>query len=150
MDIKTQLVTEMKEAMKSGNAARLSVIRMLRSTIKNKEIDKGKDTSLTDEEVIQVVVSAVKQRKEAMSLFEQGGRADLVEQESKELAILESFLPAQLSEAELTQMVSEAIAESGATTIKQMGGVMKLLTPRLIGKADGKVVSDLVRSQLTA
>ncbi len=150
MDIKLRLVTEMKEGMKSGDTARVSVIRMLRSTIKNKEIDKGIGQTLTDDEVLQVITSAVKQRKESMAQFETGGRADLVEQERKELAILTSFLPEQLSEAELQQKVTEAISEAGATSIKQMGEVMKLLTPRLVGKADGKVVSDLVRSLLTA
>jgi hypothetical protein len=144
----------MKEAMKSGDADRLSVIRMLRAAMKNKEIEKrpqvaeGKSASLTEEEGLQVISSAAKQRKEAIALFIQGDRNDLADKEKKELTILASFLPPALSEEELNQIVKDAILESGATTLKQMGDVMKLLMPKITGKADGKQVSDRVRSSL--
>jgi len=154
MDIQQRLLTEMKESMKSGDAERLSVIRMLRSAIKNKEIEKrpglsaGQGASLTEEEVLQVVSSAVKQRKEAISLFIQGERNDLADKEKKELTILESFLPPALSDAELKDIIKDALSTSGATTLKQMGEVMKLLIPKIAGKADGKQVSDMVRASL--
>jgi uncharacterized protein YqeY len=138
----------MKEAMKSGDADRLSVIRLLRATIKNKEIEKGKDYSLSEDEIIQVVSSAAKQRKESIAIFQEGKRSDLAEKEQKELSILESYLPAALSDAELEALVSETVTASGAKTMKQMGDVMKLLLPKVTGKADGKKVSDLVRSHL--
>lgn len=138
----------MKEAMKSGDADRLSVIRMVRSTIKNKEIEKGRDYLLNDEEIIQVLATSVKQRKEAITLFTQGERLDLAEKEQKEIVILESYLPPALSDIELEKLVSEAVAASGAKSVKQMGEVMKVLLPQVTGKADGKKVSDLVRSVL--
>ncbi len=151
MDIQQRLLTEMKEAMKSGSADRLSVIRMLRSTIKNKEIDKrptlseGQSPSLTEEEVLQVLSTAVKQRKEAILLFIQGDRTDLADKEKYEISVIESFLPPALSEEELNQIIKDAIIESGATGPKQMGNVMKLLLPKVTGKADGKHVSDRVK-----
>ncbi len=154
MDIQQRLVTEMKEAMKSGDADRLSVIRMLRSAIKNKEIDKrptlteGQNPSLTEEDVLQVISSAVKQRKESIALFIQENRTDLADKETKELSVLQSYLPPALSEEEIKQIIQDAIAESGATTPKQMGNVMKLVSPKVTGKADGKQVSDMVRACL--
>ncbi len=150
MELKEKLTNDMKEAMKSGDSERLSVIRLLRSSIKNKEIDKGKGISLTNEEVLQVIVSAVKQRKEAIDLFTQGNRSDLIEKERNELSILESFLPQPISDEALKERVDAAIAESKATDIKQMGEVMKVLMPRIVGVADGKKVSEMVRSRLGA
>lgn len=148
MNLRDKLLSDMKEAMKSGDADRLSVIRMVRSTIKNKEIEKGRDYLLNDEEIIQVLATSVKQRKEAITLFTQGERLDLAEKEQKEIVILESYLPPALSDIELEKLVSEAVAASGAKSVKQMGEVMKVLLPQVTGKADGKKVSDLVRSVL--
>jgi uncharacterized protein YqeY len=148
MDTRQKLLTEMKEAMKSGDADRLSVIRLLRATIKNKEIEKGKDYSLTEEEIIHVVSSAAKQRKESIAIFIEGNRSDLADKEKKELTILESYLPPALSDAELEKLVSESVSVSGAKTVKQMGEVMKILAPQVTGRADGKHVSDLVRATL--
>ncbi|MEK7286075.1 MAG: GatB/YqeY domain-containing protein [Nitrospirota bacterium] len=148
MNLRDKLLSEMKEAMKSGDADRLSVIRMVRATIKNKEIEKGKDYLLNEEEIVQVLATAVKQRKESITLFQEGDRPDLVEKEQKEVMILESYLPPALSDTELAKLVSEAIATSGAQNIKQMGEVMKILLPEVTGRADGKKVSDLVRSVL--
>lgn len=154
MEMQTRLLTEMKEAMKSGDGDRVSVIRLLRSAIKNKEIEKrpgivkGQEQSLTEAEVLQVIASAVKQRKESIEIFLKENRSDLVDKEKKELAILESYLPKALSEEELNQIIKDAILKSGATTMKQMGDVMKLLMPKIMGKADGKQVSEMVRASL--
>lgn len=134
--------------MRTGDAARLSVIRLLRSAIKNKEIDKGKGQKLTEEEVLQLISSAMKQRRESIEQFAKGGRQDLVEQEEKELTILQSFLPEQISDEALRIKVQEAIAQSGATDVKEMGKVMKLLIPQLVGKAEGNKISQVVRECL--
>ncbi len=153
-NIQERLLTEMKTAMKSGDAERLSVIRMLRSTIKNKEIDKrptlsdGQDPSLTDAEAMQVLSTAVKQRKDAITLFIEGNRNDLADKEKNEITIIESFLPPALSAEALHKIIQEAIEESGATSPKQMGNVMKLISPKVMGKADGKEVSDRVKACL--
>lgn len=138
----------MKEAMRTGDADRLSVIRLLRSTIKNKEIEKGKGQKLTEEEVMQVISSAVKQRRESVELFEKGGRQDLAEKEKKEIAILQSYLPQPVSEEELRAKVKEAIAQAGVNDVKQMGKVMKILVPQLVGRAEGDSISRMVRACL--
>ena len=144
----------MKETMKAGDADRLSVIRMLRSTIKNKEIEKrptlsdAQDPSLTEAEVMQVLSTAVKQRKDAIALFIQGNRNDLADKERNEILVIESFLPPAFSIEELNKIIQDAIAESGATGPKQMGNVMKLVSPKVTGKADGKQVSDMVKTCL--
>jgi len=148
MPLQQRLTDEMKEAMRTGDADRLSVIRLLRSTIKNKEIDKGKGQQLTDEEILQVISTAVKQRKESIEQFEKGGRQDLVDKEKKELAILQSFLPQPISDEELRIKIKEAIAQSGATDAKDMGKVMKLVVPQLVGRAEGSKISQMVRECL--
>ena len=148
MTLQQRLVDEMKEAMRTGDADRLSVIRLLRASIKNKEIDKGKGQQLTEEEILQVISTAVKQRKESIEQFEKGGRQDLVEKEKKELAILQSFLPQPISDEELRIKIKEAIAQSGAADVKDMGKVMKLLVPQLVGKAEGSKISQMVRECL--
>lgn len=148
MTTKERLSEELKEAMRTGDAPRLSVIRLLRSSIKNKEIEKGKGQELTEEEVLQVIGSAMKQRRESIEQFAKGGRQDLVEKEEKELTVLQSFLPQQISDDELRAKVKEAIAQSGASDVKEMGKVMKLLIPQLVGKAEGSKISQVVREYL--
>lgn len=148
MSLQQKLMEEMKEGMRTGDQDRVSVIRLLRATIKNKEIDKGKGQQLTEEEVLQVISTAVKQRKESIEMFSKGGREDLVEKEKRELEILHSFLPQPLSEEELRTKVKEAIAQSGASDIKQMGKVMKILVPQLVGRAEGTAISQMVKSCL--
>ena len=138
----------MKEGMRSGDSDRVSVVRLLRSTIKNKEIEKGKGQKLSEEEVMQVIASAVKQRRESIELFEKGGRQDLVEKEKKEMSILQSYLPQPISDEELRTKVKEAIAQSGASDVKQMGKVMKILVPQLVGRAEGDSISRMVRACL--
>jgi uncharacterized protein YqeY len=148
MALQQRLVDEMKEAMRTGDTDRVSVIRLLRSAIKNKDIDKGKGQQLTDDEILQVISSAVKQRKESIDQFEKGGRQDLVDKEKKELAILQSFLPQQISDEELRIKIKEAIAQSGATDVKDMGKVMKIVVPQLVGRAEGSKISQMVRECL--
>lgn len=148
MTLQQRLTDEMKEAMRTGDADRLSVIRLLRANIKNKEIDKGKGQQLTEGEILQVISTAVKQRKESIEQFEKGGRQDLVDKEKKELTILQSFLPQQISDEELRIKIKEAIAQSGATDAKDMGKVMKLVVPQLVGRAEGSKISQMVRECL--
>lgn len=146
MSLQERLLAAMKEGMVSRNAVQLSVVRLLRSAIKNKEIDKR--ASLTEEEVLQVIVSAVKQRRESIEQFSRGGRQDLVDQETGELAILQSFLPTALSDAEIDLKIAQAVVEAGATDVKQMGQVMKILTPQVVGRVEGAVLSQKVRAYL--
>ncbi|HXN05696.1 MAG TPA: GatB/YqeY domain-containing protein [Nitrospiria bacterium] len=146
--LKEKLMEELKEAMKSGNADRVSVIRMLRATIKNREIDRGKGSELNDADVTEVLISAVKQRRDSIEQFAKGNRQDLVDQEKKELEILQSFLPQAMPEEELRALVKKVIAETGAAGIRDMGKVMKSLMPLILGRADNSFVSQLVKEAL--
>ncbi|GAK57357.1 GatB/Yqey family protein [Candidatus Vecturithrix granuli] len=146
MSLKEQLTQDMKTAMKQKEQIRLSIIRLVRSAIKNREIELGKD--LEDDDVLKVMATLVKQHKDSIEQFEKGGRTDLVEKEQAELDILETYLPKQLTEAELSALIQEAIREVGATSAKEMGKVMKALMPKIQGRADGKLVSQLVKDQL--
>jgi len=149
MSLKERLSEEMKQAMKAGDPVRLSVIRLLRASIKNREIERGKDQSLTDTDLIELVVSAVKQRREAIEQYTKGGRLDLVKKEQDELEILQSFLPKSLSEEELETKIREAVQATGASGIKDMGKVMKTLMPQVLGRADNAQVSQRVKELLS-
>ena len=138
----------MKAAMRAKDAARLSAIRLLLSGVKQKEVDERKE--LTDAEVTSVIEKMIKQRRESIAQFEQASRKDLADAEKFELEVLTAYLPKQMGESELQQEVQKAIAESGASGIKDMGKVMALLKPRLAGKADMGKVSTLVKSKLSA
>jgi uncharacterized protein YqeY len=146
MSLRERLTDEMKEAMKSRAELRLSAIRMIRATVKNREIELKHE--LDDLGICEVIASLVKQRRESIRLFTQGGRDDLVEKEEKELGILLGFLPPQLERAELEELVIKVIAECGAQGAKEMGKVMKALAPQVAGRADGKVVAEVVREKL--
>ena len=136
-------------AMKSKNTARLSALRMLKAAIMNKDIEKSHD--LDDAEVLQVVSSLVKQRRDSIEQFSKGGRTDLVEKETAEIKVLEEYLPAAASAADIDAAIAEAIAETGAASVKDMGKVMKAVMPRLAGKnADGRAVNEAVRRKLGA
>ncbi len=148
MSLQERLSEEMKQAMKSGDPVRLSVIRMLRASIKNKEIERGKNKPLTDTDLIEVVVSAVKQRKEAIEQYTKGGRTDLVEKEQGELRILQDFLPKPLSPQELEAKIKEAIQATGASGMRDMGKVMQTLIPQVVGRADTAQVSQKVKELL--
>jgi hypothetical protein len=146
MTLKDQLNESMKTAMKARDDLRLSAVRMIRSMVKNREIEQHKE--LNDQEIIEVISTLAKQRRESIKMYGEGNRPDLVEKEEAELAVLLGFLPAQLSTAEIEQLVDRVIAELGAQGAKDMGRVMKALTPLTAGKADGRAVSETVRCKL--
>lgn len=140
---------DLTEAMRRKDELRLSVLRMVKSALKNKEIEKIRP--LEDVEAVQVLQTLVKQRRESVEQFTRGGRADLAEKESKEIAIIETYLPAAASPAELDQAIEAACAETGANSTKQMGAVIKAAKARLEGRTvDGKLLSDRVRERLRA
>ncbi|HTP66482.1 MAG TPA: GatB/YqeY domain-containing protein [Geobacteraceae bacterium] len=146
MSLRDRLTEEMKGAMKARNDLRLSAIRLVRSAVRNREIEQKHE--LDDKGICEVIGSLVKQRRESIGLFRQAGRDDLAEKEEKELQVLFDFLPPQLSRPELEELVQKAIAECGAGGIKEMGKVMKALTPHVAGRADGKTVAEVVREKL--
>jgi gatB/yqey family protein len=146
MSLMELLTADMKAAMKQGEKARLSVIRLVRGAVRQEEID-GKKT-LNDDEIINVIAKEVKMRRDSIEEFERGKRADLVEKTKAEIDILTSYLPAQLSPDEVKQIAEKAVAEVGAATAKDMGKVMSVLMPRIKGRADGKLVNEIVRSLL--
>ncbi|MFQ5542870.1 MAG: GatB/YqeY domain-containing protein [Nitrospiria bacterium] len=150
MTLRQRLTDEMKEGMRARDADRVSVIRLLISTIKNKEIEKGKNQKLSEEEILRIISSAAKQRKESISQFSKGGRSDLVEKEEGELKILQTYLPEPLSEEALRKEVEKVIGETGITDIKQMGIAMKALIPKLMGRAEGDVIRKMVQTCLQA
>lgn len=142
--------TDLKEAMRAKDATRLGVLRMLKSALKYAAIAKsGAEAELSDAEVLQVIRKQAKQRQDSVESFEKGGRAELAEKEKAELAILNSYLPQQMSAEELAKVVRETIAELGATSKAQMGAVMKALQGKLGGRVDGKTLSAEVQKQLT-
>jgi len=145
MSIQDQLLDAMKVAMKAKDSLRLTTIRMARTALKNVEIDTRQE--LDEAAAIKVLSTLVKQRREAAEAYRET-RPELAEKEELEVAVLQEFLPAQLSEAEIEALVAKAIAESGAGSMKDMGAVMKLVTPQTTGRADGKLVSNLVRKLL--
>lgn len=146
MSLLQQIDNDLKEALKAGQKERLSVLRGLKSDIKYKQIDLGHEMS--DADIIGVLTSASKKRKESIEQFKAGGRMDLVAKEEAEFAIIQAYLPAQLSEDKLRQIIAETIAETGANSPKMMGVVMKALLPKVKGMADGKLVSQLVTELL--
>lgn len=136
----------MKAAMRARDGARLSAVRLLLAAIKQREVDERKE--LADADVVSVLEKMIKQRRESIAQYEKGGRADLADVEKFELGILSAYLPQQMGSAEIEQAVREAMAESGASTAKDMGKVMALLKARLAGKADMAKVSGLVKTRL--
>jgi uncharacterized protein YqeY len=146
-DIRKRLDGDLKEAMRAKDALRTEVVRNVRGAMRAKEIDSGKD--LTDDEIQKLVRGLVKQREDSIAQYEAGGRADLVERERAEKALLEAYLPAAASAADIERVVGEVIAELGATTIKDMGRVMKAAQAKLGAAADGKLISNVVKQKLT-
>jgi uncharacterized protein YqeY len=148
MTLAERIQNDLTQAMKAKDELRLSVLRMMKSAIKNKEIEKIRP--LDDAESLQVLNTLVKQRRESVEMFAKGGRQDLAEKETKELAIIETYLPAGASQAEMDAAISAAIAETGANSPKQMGAVIKVARAKLEGKTvDGKALSDRVRDLLS-
>ena len=148
MSLLNRLTEELKEALRAGNHTKLSVIRLLKSSIKNREIEKM--APLTDEEVIDIIMTALKQRRESIEQFQKGGREDLVRKEKSELEVLQTFLPQQLSEEELAEEIQAVIREVGASSPKDMGKVMKIVMVRVKGRAEGARVSSLVKELMEA
>jgi hypothetical protein len=146
MGLQENINADVKDALKSGAKDKLSTLRMLNAALKNKQIDKRRP--LTEEEVIETVRSMIKQRKDSIEQFTKGGRQDLVDIEMVEVAVLETYLPKQLSREEVEVLVRDAVAQTGAQGPKDMGKVMKALIPALGGRADGKLVSELVKHAL--
>lgn len=147
MELKARLGEDLKTSLRSGDKLRTSVIRLLTSLIRYREVDKR--GPLTDAEVLQAVATSCKQRQEAIEQFRQGGRQDLVDKETAELAILQSYLPTPLTTDELRAMVQDAIRQAQPASPKEMGKVMAILMPKVTGRADGKLVSTLVREALS-
>ena len=147
MTLSDQVSADIASAMKARDATRLSALRMLKAAIMNKGVEKGRD--LEDAEVLQVVASLVKQRRDSIEQFSKAGRTDLVDKETGEITVLQTYLPPSATPEEITAAVAEAIAETGATSPKDMGTVMKAVMPKLAGKnADGTTVNETVRRTL--
>ncbi len=145
--IKENLVADMKSAMRAGEKSRLATIRLALAAIKQIEVDERKE--LDETEVLQVLDKMCKQRRESMSQFEQAGRTDLAEKEQAELAIIAEYLPQALSESEIEQSITAAIAQTGASSMREMGAVMAILKPQMQGRADMSAVSALIKSKLS-
>ena len=147
MSLKERIVKDMTAAMKSKEAARLSTLRMVKAAVQNREIEKGGE--LTDEELSRLLQSLVKQRRDSVEQYEKAGRAELAEKERAEIAVIEEYLPRAATREEIEQAVAEAIAETGAASMKEMGAVMKAAMARLAGRnADGRAVNEAVKSKL--
>jgi hypothetical protein len=146
MSLKARITEDMKTAMRSGEKDRLSCIRMLQAGIQQREVDER--VTLDDAQILAVIDKMIKQRRESVAQFEAGKRADLVAKESAEIAVLSGYLPAQLGDAELDAMIREAIAATGAATMKNMGKVMGVLKPKVQGRTDIGALSTRVRTAL--
>ena len=147
MPLKAQIQEDMKAAMRGGEKSRLATIRLLMAAIKQREVDER--IELDDAQVLSVLDKMVKQRRESIAQFEAGGRADLVASENAELTQLSAYLPEQLSSAELDAMINEAIAASGATSIKDMGKVMAAIKAKAAGRADMGAVGARIKARLS-
>jgi len=149
MSLNEKIGGDITAAMKAKDAPRLSALRMLKAAVMNKGVEKGRD--LDDGEVLQVVASLVKQRRDSIEQFAKAGRDDLVTKETGEIAVVETYLPPAASADEIDAAVAAAIAETGAASVKDMGKVMKAVMPKLAGKhADGRTVNEAVRRKLGA
>ena len=151
MTVQQQIDSDIKDAMRAKDAAKLGVLRMLKSAMKNAAIEKGgASAELDDTEAAQVIRKQVKQRQDSIESFDKGGRPELASKEKEELTLLSAYLPQAISADELATAVRETIAETGATSRAQMGAVMKTLQTKLAGRADGKSLSQEVQRQLGA
>lgn len=149
MTLREKIISDLKDAMKSGDAVRRDTLRMLDSAMKNLEIEKKKrETGLSEEEVLEAISRAVKQRQDSIKQFEQGGRPELAEKEKIELEILIAYLPAQLSKEELSVIVRQVITEAGATSPADLGKIMGQIMGKVKGKADGNLVREIAMAEL--
>ena len=148
MQLSEKLSNDYKDALRSGDKGKVSILRMIKAAVKNKEIEKG--TSLTDDEIYTIFRMFVKRANESIDQFSKAGRMDLAEKEKEELAIIQNYLPKQLGEDEVKGLIKDAISEVGAAGPKDMGKVMKLVMSKTKGQADGKFVNNLVKEILEA
>lgn len=148
MEILPKIMNEIKDAMKAKDSVKLGTLRFLQSAIKNREIEL-RPNPINDEEVMAVIKKLVKQRKESIDQYKAGNRQDLVDQETAELKILETYLPAQMSREQVEKLVADVMTATGAKTIKDMGPVMKEVLAKSGGAADNKLVSEIVRAKLS-
>ena len=151
MDMRTQINSALKDAMKNKEAGRLSTLRLINAAIKDKDIDargKGNDDGVSDTEVLGILGSMVKQRKESARAYEEGGRLDLAERELSEISVIEEFLPKQLSDDEVAEAISKALTETGAESIRDMGKVMGALKAKYAGQMDFGAVGPMVKDRL--
>jgi len=146
--LKERIVAEMKEAMRARESVRLDAIRLLRAAIQRREIDER--VELGDEEVLAVIQKMIKQGRDSIAQFEQGARDDLVQKEAAMLAVLETYLPEQLAEGELAELINKALTETNAQSVRDMGKVMGWLKPRVQGRADMGAVSSAIKQKLSA
>jgi hypothetical protein len=147
--VRERLDADLKDAMRSKNELQTSVLRMLKSAIKYKEVEPGATGPLDEAAILQVISTLIKQRRDSVEQFKSGGRADLAEKEEAEISVLQNYLPKQLSADELRAEVQAAISEVGAKSAKDMGAVMKVLSPKLQGRAEGRAISEEVKNQLS-
>ncbi|MCW8908402.1 MAG: GatB/YqeY domain-containing protein [Sedimenticola sp.] len=145
--LKQRIQEDMKHAMKGGDKPRLGVIRLLMAAIKQREVDER--IELDDEQILQVLDKMVKQRRDSITQYQDAGRTELAEQEAFEVSILQEYLPEALSEAEIADMIRQAIADTGAESMRDMGKVMGQLKPKMQGRADLGAVSALIKQQLS-
>lgn len=149
MSLKQQIISDMTASMKAQDAARTSTLRMLKAAITNREKEGGRE--ITDEDVQKLLRSQVKQRRDSVEHYQKGGRQDLADKEQAEIVIIETYLPQAASQEEIDQAVTVAITETGASSMKEMGAVMKAAMAKLAGKnADGKMVSETVKAKLAS
>lgn len=147
MSLREQISNDIKTAMKEKNMEKLNALRMVQSAFKNREIEM-RPNPMPEEECIGVLKKLVKQRKESIEQFGQAGRQDLVDNETKEMKLLETYLPAQMGREQVEKIVADAIAATGATNVKDMGKVMKEAQTRANGQADNKLMSEIIKSKL--
>ncbi len=148
MEIRDKLMTDMKNAMREKNQLKLDVIRFVQAAVKNKEIEL-RPNPISSDDVLTVLKKLVKQRKESIDQFKAANRQDLVDKEAGELKILEEYMPAQLGKDQIEKIVTEVIAEIKASSIKDMGAVMKAVSAKTQGSADNKIVSEVIKAKLT-
>ncbi|HYO58738.1 GatB/YqeY domain-containing protein [Archangium sp.] len=147
--VRERIDADLKDAMRSKNELNTSVLRMLKSAIKYKEVEPGATGPLDEASILQVIGTLIKQRRDSVEQYKSGGRPELAEKEEQEISVLQNYLPKQLTPDELRAEVQAAITQAGARSAKDMGAVMKLLTPKLQGRAEGRAISEEVKNQLS-
>jgi Uncharacterized conserved protein len=147
-ELKNRITEAVKAAMRAGDKPRLGTLRLVTAAIKQREVDERRE--LSDDDIIATLSKMIKQRRESIAQYEQANRTDLVDQEKAEIAIIEEFLPQPLSDAEIDRLIDDAIAQAGATSVKDMGKVMGIIRPQVQGRADVAVVSARVKERLSA